>query len=763
MKFNTILNMLKRTVFFLLVIVNVFYTYAFPTAEYNLNGKKVIIELLPEGRFSSIKPIQLSFSDKTPIYYIVTSSKKYDHYHYNGVASLDGKVIIQPKYKYINYQNGCFIVTNFADKMGVVDSHGKVIIEPLYEQLYFNRFKDSKFVYFKTEKGGKVGIITAEFDGNKYTKVKEILKPNKYASAVYSGKGFTIGTATSGGFKGRLDLNGKLIIESDKYTDIQPYIDGRYVVRIGNRSGVCDNDGQQLFFTDFNEMKLFKDEDGTYFYGGYIGNAKGKCDYDGNWIVRPTPSKFNVRKQNNGYIYNEVYDERGNVGIADTLGNIIIPVQYDSFHIYKGFIYGHRDGCLSLFSLDGKSILPISKKYNFIVPTLSKDGKIKEIRIFKNEYQGLCDSIGKEIVAPNRWHYVSSREEGFEVRENGLCGIIDKEGKIIVPCAYDYISTLGKDNLYCVKHNALSGIVDSKGFEIVPPLYTSANIYQVFDKDCPFDRYIKVKNGDYEGIYSIDGNVIFPVSTYTSVSISHISTDNISEIGIVASDQDRKCYFDFNGNLLRDLGQEKLRQDYMDNGSDHFANRRWNEAFKAYEKADKIHSDYYSSFNMGVSKYNAGKYSDAIKYLNIALNRNPGPQQREKIISILENAVEINEEMAARRKEAILSIFTFGLNIASEIINMNNVQKQRRIDLNNYGSQNASLSSGCDNDNNSNEFKDSSKKQSACGFCGGKGSTVEYTANYGIKKDFYCDECGKTVTNGHYHRTCTHCGGKGVR
>ena len=97
---------------------------------------------------------------------------------------------------------------------------------------------------------------------------------------------------------------------------------------------------------------------------------------------------------------------------------------------------------------------------------------------------------------------------------------------------------------------------------------------------------------------------------------------------------------------------------------------------------------------------------------------------------------------------------------------MNNVQKQRRIDLNNYGSQNASLSSDYDNNNNSNEFKDSSnssKKQSTCGFCGGKGSTVEYTANYGIEKDFYCDECGKTVTNGHYHRTCTHCGGKGVR
>lgn len=740
--------------------------YAFTSLEYDLNGEKVMIELLPEGRFTSITPITRSHSDVAPIYYVVTSPKKYDYDHYKGVASLDGKVIIQPKYKYINYQNGCFIVTNFAEKQGVVDSKGKVIIEPQFDQLYFYRFKDTKFVYFLTERGNKVGLITAEFDGNKYTKVKEILKPDKYASAFYSGGGFTVGTATSCGFKGRLNINGEVIIEADRYTDIQPYIDGRYIVKIGNRCGVCDKNGDQLFFTDFNEMKLFKDEKGTYFYGGYTGNSEGRCDYDGNWIIKPQPSKINVRKKSNGYIYDEVYDEKGNVGIADTLGNIIIPVQYDSFHVYKGLLYGHRDGYEALFSLNGQPILPISRKYNFIVPEIKKDGNINEIRVFKNEFQGLCDASGKEIVAPDRWSYVSSRDEGFEVRENGLRGIIDKEGKIIVPCAYDYISQLGKDNLYKVKHNALSGIVNSNGIEIIPPLYNEAYVHKVNFKDCPFDKYIKVQNGDYQGIYSIDGNVIFPVSTFTSVLISYVTTSSSFGIGIVASDQDRKCYFDLNGNLLRDFGQEKLRQEYMINASDYFANKRWNDAFKTYEKADKIHSDYYSTFNMGVSKYNAGKYSDAIKYLNMALNRNPGPQQREKIISIIEDAVEINEEIASRRQSMILSIFTCGLNIASEIIGMNNAQQQRRSDLNNYGSQNTQLSSNDNygnNSNASNDLSNTTKKQSTCGFCGGKGSTVEYTANYGIKKDFYCDECGKTVTNGHYHRTCTHCGGKGVR
>ena len=49
-----------------------------------------------------------------------------------------------------------------------------------------------------------------------------------------------------------------------------------------------------------------------------------------------------------------------------------------------------------------------------------------------------------------------------------------------------------------------------------------------------------------------------------------------------------------------------------------------------------------------------------------------------------------------------------------------------------------------------------------CGFCGGKGSTIEYTANFGIDTRPWCDKCGKHVTSGHYHKTCTHCKGTGV-
>ena len=46
-----------------------------------------------------------------------------------------------------------------------------------------------------------------------------------------------------------------------------------------------------------------------------------------------------------------------------------------------------------------------------------------------------------------------------------------------------------------------------------------------------------------------------------------------------------------------------------------------------------------------------------------------------------------------------------------------------------------------------------------CGLCGGSGRVVENTTSFGNTK--YCSECGKTVSDSHYHTTCPSCKGKG--
>ena len=57
----------------------------------------------------------------------------------------------------------------------------------------------------------------------------------------------------------------------------------------------------------------------------------------------------------------------------------------------------------------------------------------------------------------------------------------------------------------------------------------------------------------------------------------------------------------------------------------------------------------------------------------------------------------------------------------------------------------------------------SSSQASRCGLCGGRGSTIEYTSNYGISKKEYCSQCGKDMMANHYHKTCQLCNGKGYK
>ena len=52
------------------------------------------------------------------------------------------------------------------------------------------------------------------------------------------------------------------------------------------------------------------------------------------------------------------------------------------------------------------------------------------------------------------------------------------------------------------------------------------------------------------------------------------------------------------------------------------------------------------------------------------------------------------------------------------------------------------------------------KKKNSCGVCGGKGYIVKTVANFGITNERWCEECGRTVINGHYHETCNVCKGK---
>lgn len=83
-----------------------------------------------------------------------------------------------------------------------------------------------------------------------------------------------------------------------------------------------------------------------------------------------------------------------------------------------------------------------------------------------------------------------------------------------------------------------------------------------------------------------------------------------------------------------------------------------------------------------------------------------------------------------------------------------------RAAANGYQVGNSSSSSKVSSSNASSNSTSSKSKK--CGFCGGRGWNVEYAAGYGLAKQEYCNQCGKTMMSNHYHATCQKCKGTGI-
>lgn len=160
--------------------------------------------------------------------------------------------------------------------------------------------------------------------------------------------------------------------------------------------------------------------------------------------------------------------------------------------------------------------------------------------VTKNNFYGIINKEGKELVKPDSYDLMdySEKNDLFNVRQNKKWGVIDRNGKIIVPVEYEivgfclkkdivYINKKGKYGLYNVKTRqkitnfkykeivayspkyALikgkkgEGLINEKGQEIIPPEYD--DIYA--NKDGTF-KVVK-----YEYFNANGEKLISPVTT----------------------------------------------------------------------------------------------------------------------------------------------------------------------------------------------------------------------------------------------------------
>ena len=130
----------------------------------------------------------------------------------------------------------------------------------------------------------------------------------------------------------------------------------------------------------------------------------------------------------------------------------------------------------------------------------------------------------------------------FADNKTDKCGALDADGKIVIPCEYDYITYMDDDNTYMMEKDGLLGIVDKTGKEILPCEYT-----RLGSRSMEGDDYVPAQKGQKDpfGFISIkDGKVMIEPKFMDARSF------NGTDLAPVQFDNELWGYIDRKGNTV---------------------------------------------------------------------------------------------------------------------------------------------------------------------------------------------------------------------
>jgi hypothetical protein len=393
-----------------------------------------------------------------------------------GVMDTEGNLVIPLEYELIF---DCFILDS-EDKLGLIlaekngaqgciDTTGQVVIP--FEHEAMTGFTESGHVWARKGYFGcfdTAGNLVVQFEYDRVS-IGESLPGQTWAKK--NGQWMS------------LDASGNVVIqlESD-YDDVGGFSGDRARVEKDGRYGFIDPSGREVIPVEYNDAKPYYFSNGyavvrESWKWGYIdkeGNVIVPFEYDdtsyyheerialiqkgGKWGVLDIPSGTIVLPAE----YDDIGVTTGNIkrikkgdkfGAIDTSGNIVLPVEYDFiFSSSEGLAAVQKDGKWGYIDANGSFAVPLeydSISYYFKegLAAVQKDGK-----------WGCVDTTGNVAIPPGLEYGCAVWEPGpgllfftdvgrFEfnnslarVANQGKIGMINTQGKEVVPVKYDWIN-----------------------------------------------------------------------------------------------------------------------------------------------------------------------------------------------------------------------------------------------------------------------------------------------------------------------------------
>lgn len=377
-----------------------------------------------------------------------------------GFIDKTGKEVIPIKYQDFDsssLSNG-LISAKLNGKYGVIDMNGNEIIPFMYD--YFINFDEYGLASVKNN--GSYGYI--DRDNNEVTPAQYdgdfICVRNEFVIRKYGRKYDMINRKT------------REVFPFKKFDKIlTPFVDGKAITRNTTKDvakyQIVDLKGKTIKALEYDEVK-------DIMINGF--------DSDGRIISYYQEGVLLAKK-----------DKK--IGLINHLGEVIVPLQYDSVQGYGGNKSTYQTSDIVISAKFGEKTEWIDLHKQEIVDTPVIASESSFVKNAKNN--DLYDNV---------WEF----DAGICVKKDGKYGMLSKAGEEIVPPIYDSQIMLNGEGLYLIKREGKYGYINAEGKEIVPPMYDSADLY--FSEGMAM-----VKRDGKEGFVNMEGVEIIP-PIYASVS-----------------------------------------------------------------------------------------------------------------------------------------------------------------------------------------------------------------------------------------------------
>ena len=307
---------------------------------------------------------------------------------------------------------------------------------------------------------------------------------------------------------GYVDESGKAVIPAI-YDQADDFCEGLAGVLVRDAEGK----GQCGFINTSGETVIPLEYQMATAFGG--GRAV-VLDWDGSWFsLDRTGAKtaiaahLSIGKQVGDLI--SVLDNvegRNLYGVINTSGETVVESMYDDVRIDENGIITVRDGIKAgVYNGDGEVIAPVGA---YDSPNILDDGCIIAYAYESGkQIWYILDPKGNVTATfEDRSNLRAAGDGAIYFTENGKTGLMDHDGKVLMPAGYEGAYLLG-DGLVEFSENGKSGVKDMSGKVLVPAIYNGV---------MSGDNIIDVYNDDgRRGILDVSGNVIVPVGNIQPV------------------------------------------------------------------------------------------------------------------------------------------------------------------------------------------------------------------------------------------------------